>query len=203
MKIKICGIRRLEDVLIINEYKPDLIGFIFYPFSKRFINLDEAMVLSNLLDNTILKTGVFVNEEINEVIKYSNKLNLDYIQLHGKEDNKYINELKSKVKSKIIKVIRVNNSIDNINYNSDLLLFDSFTNNYGGEGIRFDLNILDNKNINKDYFIAGGINNFNIYEILKLNPYGVDISSGVEVNGYKDKNKIKNIIKIIREYKYE
>jgi len=150
--------------------------------------------------------GVFVNHNINYVYDIIKKLNLKYIQLHGIEDNTYISRLKENYKVKIIKAIgiRKKNDLEKINMysNADYYLFDYKPNKNespGGNAKSFDWSLLKNININKPWFISGGINIDNINEILNnLIPYGIDISSGVEdYPGIKNSIKITEIMKQI------
>lgn len=203
VKIKICGIKRLEDIEIVNKYLPDYIGFVFAN-SKRKINCDEALILKNILDNRIKKVGVFVNEDINKIAYISNCGIIDIVQLHGDEDENYISELKKIIAKniEIIKAVRVKNKNDIKAQDSqliDYLLLDTYEEGiYGGSGKVFDHDLIPK--VNKKIFIAGGINEINIIKIInKVKPYSVDISSGVETDGFKDEQKIKTIIDIIRK----
>lgn len=188
-KLKICGIRRIEDVIMVNEIKPEFIGFVFAK-SKRQINLNTALILRNKLNSDIKCVGVFVNEDIDQIVKIVNSKAIDIIQLHGDENNKYIKELKDKVSSKIIKVIKINSELNQtLDFPEvDYLLYDSGN----GSGKPFDWNININKE--KPIFIAGGININNIETAYKtFNPFSFDVSSGVEVDGYKNLDKMREI----------
>ena len=184
-KIKICGIRRLEDVYIVNKYKPDYIGFIFAHNKVRTISLNDALMFKEKLNNDIIAVGVFRNNDINEVIEIANSNAIDMIQLHGDETSNYILELKKHTKLPIIK------AYNNYEY-ADYALFDNVD---PGKGMTFDWN---NIKRDKEFFLAGGIDLSNIDLALKLNPYAIDISSGVETNGFKDEEKIKEVIKKVR-----
>lgn len=184
-KIKICGIKRLEDVLIVNKYKPDYIGFIFAHNKNRTITLNDALLFKKELNNDIIAVGVFRDNDINEVIEIASSGAIDMIQLHGSETTDFILELKKHTKLPIIK------AYNNYEY-ADYALFDNVD---PGRGKTFDWN---NIKTDKDFFLAGGIDINNIDLALKLNPYAVDISSGVETNGFKDEEKIKEIIKKVR-----
>ena len=194
MKIKICGLFRTEDIDFVNEAKPDFIGFVFAK-SHRQVSKETAEKLKNKLNKNILIVGVFVNEDINKVAEIANADIIDLIQLHGDEDDKYINELKKVCDKKIIKAVKVKTGEDIIRWRNSLadwLMFDAGK----GEGKTFDWNIL--KNFIRPYFLAGGINESNINEAIKLNPYCIDVSSGVETNKVKDKNKILNIVRRVK-----
>ena len=185
IKIKICGLRRLEDVLIVNKYKPDYIGFIFAHNKTRTISLNDALLFKEKLDNDIIAVGVFRNNDIKEVIDIANSKAIDMIQLHGDEDDKYILELKKHTKLPIIK------AYDRFKY-ADYALFDNVD---PGKGMTFDWSTIK---CDKEFFLAGGIDINNIEEAKKLNPYAIDLSSSVETNGFKDEEKIKEIIRKVR-----
>lgn len=195
MKIKICGLSREEDIIFVNELKPDFIGFVFAP-SKREIDITKAYKLKKILIDSIKVVGVFVNspkERIRDIIKEGI---IDIIQLHGKENEYYINELKNLCNTTIIKALRVQNMQDiNIDTIADYILYDSS----GGSGLCFDWSLLSQYHKDKPYFLAGGINESNISQAIKLNPYAIDVSSGVETKGIKDFNKMAYIIRTIRE----
>ena len=202
MKVKFCGIRRLKDVEFINKYPPDYVGFIFAK-SKRQIDEVQAKFLSEKLYKSIKKVGVFVNANINDIIRIAKTAELDVIQLHGDEDENYIGELKNSVNNiHIWKAVRVKTE-DDIKkaeqLNVDMLLLDSFSEKaYGGTGKTIDLSVIKNSGITKPFFVAGGINAENIkYIVEEIQPYGVDISSGIETNGVKDIDKISEIVRCL------
>lgn len=199
-KIKICGIRRSLDVEILNKLLPDYAGFVFAK-SKRRIDLEEGIKLSRQMDKRIKKVGVFVNEDLNLVQKIAKNCELDIIQLHGDEDESYIKQLQG---FEIWKSIRIKDSKDLIRLNqisSIRYLLDTYDKNaYGGTGSQFDWNLL-NQIKDKSFVLAGGINIENVVEAIKgVGPYALDISSGVESDGFKDYQKIKSIIERVREY---
>ena len=185
IKIKICGLRRMEDILIVNKYKPDYIGFIFAHNKTRTISLNDALMFKEKLSNDIIAVGVFRNNDINEVINIANSKAIDMIQLHGSEDDNYILELKKHTKLPIIK------AYSNYEY-ADYALFDNVD---PGKGMTFDWKTIK---CDKPFFLAGGIDINNIDDAKKLNPYVIDLSSSVETNGFKDEEKIKEIIKKVR-----
>ena len=194
MKIKICGLFRTEDIDFVNEAKPDFVGFVFAE-SHRQVSKETAQKLKNKLDKNILAVGVFVNEDINKITEICNKNIIDLVQLHGDEDDNYINELKKVSSKKIIKAVKVKTGEDIIrwrNCQADWLMFDAGM----GEGKTFDWRVL--KDFIRPYFLAGGINESNIDEAIKLNPYCIDVSSGVETNKVKDRQKILDIVKVVK-----
>jgi len=194
MKIKICGLKRVEDIEIVNKYKPDYVGFVFAE-SKRQISISQAEELINQLDFNIKPVGVFVNQTI-EFVMSSVEAGIKIIQLHGDEDEAYINELR-KFNILIIKAVRVSEKSDieiAEKLPCDYLLLDTYVKNeYGGSGKSFDWSLIP-KNIQKPYFLAGGINMGNIKEAAKTGAYCLDISSGAEENGLKSADKIKEIM---------
>ena len=198
VKIKICGIKRLEDIEIVNKYKPDFIGFVFAN-SKRKVSYDLALNLRKNLSEDISAVGVFVDADKKEILKLYNGGIIDIAQLHGNEDENYICDLKKKTqnKLKVIKAIEISQNTDLSkydDYNSDYLLLDSGK----GSGKTFDWNLIK-KDFKKDFFLAGGLNSSNISQaISEFNPYAVDLSSALEVDGFKDENKIKEIMEIIK-----
>lgn len=209
MKIKTCGLFREEDINYANELKPDYIGFVFAE-SKRKVGVEKAYNLKNKLDKEIKSVGVFVNDNLDFILNLIREKIIDIIQLHGNEDNDFLDNLKTKTNAKIIKFIPVENAdsiLNSLNIFSDFILLDNLK---GGVGKTFNWNYLkeafeSNKNFfevfNKKYFLAGGLNKENINEALKFNPYCVDLSGGLETNGIKDFEKMKYIINITKNYK--
>ena len=207
MIIKICGIQTKNTLLCCEKNNVNYFGMIFYPQSPRNISIENASVLQKIAKNlNIDGVGVFVNNnfyQIEEIIKI---LNLKFIQLHGSEDESYIENLK-RTGVKIIKSISVFDEIDlnkiNKYQNADYFLFD-----YkplkgelpGGNAKSFDWNILKDLETDKPWFLSGGININNIEKIIEnLNPFGVDLSSGVEKElGIKDNGIINNFIGKLR-----
>lgn len=209
MKIKTCGLFREEDINYANELKPDYIGFVFAE-SKRKVGVEKAYNLKNKLDKEIKSVGVFVNDNLDFILNLIREKIIDIIQLHGNEDNDFLDNLKTKTNAKIIKFIPVENAdsiLNSLNIFSDFILLDNLK---GGVGKTFNWNYLkeafeSNKKIievfNKKYFLAGGLNKENINEALKFNPYCVDLSGGLETNGIKDFEKMKYIINITKNFK--
>lgn len=192
-KIKICGLKRSEDVDYVNTYQPDYVGFVFAG-KKRKITYDQAKELKKDLLSSIQVVGVFVNEDISFVEKLVKEHVIDLVQLHGQEDQKYIQALKEKVDVSIIKAIQIKNEDSfNEHYDVDYYLYDHGT---GGTGESFDWSML--KEVDKPVFLAGGINLLNVDDALKKNVYALDVSSGVETDGFKDEKKIKKIVRRVR-----
>ena len=198
VKIKICGIRRLDDINIVNKYKPDYIGFVFAD-SKRQVSHELAAELKSNLDSDIIPVGVFVDADHDEIIELFNEGIIEIAQLHGDESEEYINVLKQKTNNelKIIKAIEMSEDKSLQEYDSlqvDYLLFDSGK----GSGKTFDWRLMKS-DLKKEFFLAGGLNSSNISQAIgEFDPYGVDLSSSLETDGYKDENKIKEIMEVVK-----
>ena len=207
MKIKMCGLRRPDDIIYANEYLSDYIGFVFAE-SRRKVSGEEAKNLGAQLDPFIKKVGVFVNEPVRSLITISKQAGLDIIQLHGDEGEEYIKEVKHETGKELWKAVRVRMVKDIQEAQrlpADKLLLDSFSEeSYGGTGKVMDFAVLDQADIRKPYFIAGGLTVENLPEILKkAEPYGIDISSGIETEGVKDREKMLKVIQCVRGGKDE
>jgi len=203
-KIKICGIKDMVTLDCCIKNKVDFFGLIFYKKSPRNISIDDALKLIHHSKNKKIKSvGVFVNEPIDKLNLILKKLKVDYIQLHGEEDERYISEVKKHNSIKIIKNIPIQDPVDLLtvnNYpNADMFLFDykPMKNELpGGNSKQFSWELIKNIEIDKPWFISGGINIKNINKINNFTiPYGIDISSGVEeMLGIKSNNKITLLI---------
>ena len=198
VKIKICGLRRLEDISIVNRYKPDYVGFVFAD-SKRKVSHDFAYEMKSNLSSDIVSVGVFVDADIGEIVELFDRGIIEIAQLHGLESEDYINKLRENTNGelKIINAIEMSDEMDLLEYDnsiSDYLLLDSGK----GSGKTFDWGLI-RKDLNKEFFLAGGINISNIADAIEeFNPYAIDLSSGVETDGFKDELKIKEIMEVIR-----
>lgn len=193
MKIKICGIKRKQDILYVNLYQPDYIGFIFADSSRR-VSFDQARELKALLDPKICAVGVFVDAAIDDIVTLAQEKIIDMIQLHGHEDQQYIDTLRQRTSQPIIKAIRVIDETSfNISYDADYYLLDG---KVAGSGQCFNWDYIPS--MDKPVFLAGGICSENIHEALKQNVYALDISSGAETNGVKDRYKIGEIMRRTR-----
>ena len=196
-KLKICGLRRSEDISYVNEFLPDYAGFILSEQFWRHISLDLLTQLTSKLSDKITPVGVFVNETVEKIIPFSKYLGV--IQLHGDEDNDFIRTLKKHTDCEIWKAIRpqTSNEINNACQScADKLLIDSFSKNaVGGTGVVGNWEIIKNAEITKPFFLAGGISADNIKEAIEaVKPYGIDVSSSVETDRKKDREKIKTIV---------
>ena len=198
MIIKFCGIRRPEDIEAVNETRPDLAGFIIVKDRRRYISPEKVCELRQKLNHSIKVVGVFIDEDIEVVAKLLHDGIIDIAQLHGNESEDYIRELKSRTGAQVIKAVGIRSSEDVERAErspADLVIVDSPG---GGTGNTFDWELL--KKIKRPYILAGGINAENIKEAVEmLHPYGVDVSSGIETDGYKDKEKMKAFMALVKK----
>lgn len=198
MIVKFCGIRRLEDVRAVNKTLPDMAGFILVKGRKRYISPEKVCELRQKLDPSVKVVGVFIDEDIEEVKRLLADGIIDIAQLHGNESDEYIRELKASTDAYVIKAIGIRNADDVLRAEAspaDLVIVDSPG---GGTGNTFDWDLL--QKIERPYILAGGISIENIEEAAaKLNPYGVDVSSGIETNGFKDEDKMKAFMALIKK----
>ena len=190
-KVKICGMTDAATIQTAIDHKVDYLGFIFYPKSPRNLTPKQATLLTKNIPSHINKVAVIVNET-DQFIEYI-KNDFDTFQLHGDEDLNRIKELKKKYNKKIIKAIKVTDENSAKKFQQfedevDMFLFDSPAME---KSAKFNWQILQNLKITKPYLIAGSINIDNVDEVLKYNPYGIDVSGGVEKNrGVKCGDKI-------------
>lgn len=203
VKIKICGLRRKEDVAIMNELEPDYIGFVFAS-SKREVSEETATELAGILKPQIRKVGVFVDASPERVIRLLQKGVIDLAQLHGTESEADVRRIKEATGKQVIRT-RILNPTDgfcNADTDADYLLLDS------GKGSGKVLNwqeISCNAGIMKPFFLAGGLNPENVTQALtqlrENVPYAVDVSSGVETGGYKDAAKVRAFVEKVRRWR--
>lgn len=199
VKIKICGLKRLEDIEIVNKYRPDYMGFVFAD-TKRKVSHELARQLKDKLDPEIISVGVFVDAPKEEITELFENGTIEMAQLHGLESEDYIKDLKAMTENRlmVIKAIEMSQDTDLLKYdssNADYLLLDSGK----GSGKTFDWRLI-RKDLKKDFFLAGGLNKDNITQAIEeFEPYAVDLSSSLEVNGFKNEDKIKEIMEIINE----
>ena len=201
--MKICGLFRPQDITYVNEAKPDYAGFVFAK-SKRQVTKEQAKKMSWELDKEIIPVGVFVDAPIEQVAELLNEEIIAIAQLHGAEDNDYIEQLRSRIGTqKIIKAIRVRNAQDVAAIDkslADYVLFDAYSAEaMGGTGTTFDWSAIGY--IKRPFFLAGGISIDNVKKAASVAPFALDISSGVETNGIKDRKKILEIVNEIRTIK--
>lgn len=196
VKIKICGITRLEDALAAAEYGANALGFVFFRKSPRYIEPDKAAVIINQLPPFVTPVGLFVNEDESKVWDILNTTGINVVQFHGDETPEYTDSFQMRV----IKAIRVK-SEESLSaataYSCSSILLDAWSPQaYGGTGKKFDWGILRRIGIDKRVILAGGLNPENVnYAVNLVKPYGVDVSSGVEKSpGVKDHEKIRQFI---------
>lgn len=204
MKIKLCGIKRPEDVGYMNRFRPDFVGFVFAG-TKRRVTPRQAAELAEKLDSGICRAGVFVNEEPERIAAVARAVGLDVIQLHGDETARTVSALRKLLPgTQIWKAVRLKDGTSipaARKLGADLLLIDSFSRDaYGGTGQTADPGLLRAAGLKTPYFLAGGLNAENIRPIVReFLPYGVDLSSGIETDGVKDPSKIETMMRILRE----
>lgn len=196
-KIKLCGLSRPCDIEAANELKPDYIGFVFEPKSKRYVTYEKAMELKSRLSPEIQTVGVFVNEHPQDVAKLLQNGIIDIAQLHGDEDEDYMVQLRLLTSKPIIKAFRIKNANDMKaaqQSTADYILFDSGA----GTGTVFDWGLV--KSIRRPYFLAGGLDVHNVADAVKeLHSFAVDVSSGIETDGVKDKIKMAAFVAAVRK----
>lgn len=197
-RIKLCGLSRTCDVEAANELRPEYIGFVFAPKSRRYITPEKAAELKRLLAPGIKAVGVFVKENPETVTELLNSGVIDIAQLHGDEDEDYIRQLRALTDKPIIKAFRIDTASDIADAersNADYVLLDSGS---GGTGTVFDWKLI--QNIKRPYFLAGGLGLDNVENAVELlHPYAVDVSSGIETNGLKDKCKMAEFVAVVRK----
>jgi phosphoribosylanthranilate isomerase len=202
MRIKICGLFRDEDIDYVNEARPDYAGFVFAA-SKRQVSTPLAQYLRFRLADDIIPVGVFINAPIAEVAALYHNGVISIAQLHGSEDESYITQLKKicavnnkYAQFRVIKVIKGDDLKNKIPATgADYYLVDSGA----GTGKSFDWELLGSKKFSKPWFLAGGVNLKNIKLAMALNPFAVDISSGAETDGIKDREKVLQLISTVRK----
>ncbi len=198
-KIKICGITREEDVDYVNALRPDFIGFVFASKSRRFVSSERAATLRAKLRPEIFSVGVFVDSPLNSVVQLVELKIIDAVQLHGDEDEAYIETLRDRVDVPLIQAFRVTSPNDLVKAKASLADFVLLDNGAGGTGKTFDWRIV--QDFTRPFFLAGGLNRNNIVQAVELlNPFAVDVSSGVEVDGRKDFEKIREVVFQVRNH---
>ena len=199
MKIKLCGMFRDEDIDYVNEAMPDYVGFIvLFPKSHRNIDLETALRLKKRLSPSIKSVAVSVDTPVEKFAEYAKSGVADMLQLHGNEDAEYIAELRRLTDVPLVKAVKVTSADDIIRAQEldvDYLLLDSGT----GTGKAFDHSLIDRERITKPFFLAGGLTPENVREAaLRVEPYGVDMSSGIETDKVKDMEKILAAVRAVR-----
>lgn len=227
-KIKMCGLRKLEDIEAVNEWKPDYVGFVFAPESRRYVTVEQAAELKDHLDPQIQTVGVFVDEAPERVAVLLNQGVIELAQLHGSEDEEYLVRFRELTHKPVIQAFRILSREDVVRAmksSADEILLDSGA----GTGSTFNWEVLrmesgydraidaekdgerafcTKRNREKSlyaeetrpYFLAGGLNPQNVTEAIRqLHPYAVDVSSGIETDGSKDREKIAAFVTAVRK----
>lgn len=207
-KVKICGLRREEDICCVNAYLPDYIGFVFYPKSKRYVTEEQAQKLKEKLDPRIRAVGVFVNADPDEVIALLQKNIIDIAQLHGQESEEQLRKIREQTGKPVIRAVKVTeetNLHEAYQTDADYILLD----NGMGSGKPFPWDVilkqlaqeeLQEKICRKPFFLAGGISPENMERAAEaFRPYALDLSSSVETDGVKDPEKIRKLMETIRK----
>ena len=221
-KVKMCGISKIETIPAVIEANPDYMGLVFAP-SKRQVTVDQAKSLvkelhkqygnrysrdevqcsnQTLIHQEFIKTvGIFVNETLDNLVTIATEVNLDAVQLHGDEDEAFIQSLKERTNVEVWKAVQIRSAADAeawIDSSADMLLFDAYhKDERGGTGEVFDWSSLDE--FERPFMLAGGIDSTNVARAIRtVRPYGIDISSGIETEGVKDDEKIKSFTNIVR-----
>lgn len=197
-KIKICGLRRPEDIAYVNEAKPDFAGFIIdVPKSRRNVPREKVRELTALLSPEILPVGVFVNVSMETILSLVTDGTLKAVQLHGQESQSYLEELKKQVAVPLIRAFSIRSPEDLTEAEKSPADFVLLDNGAGGTGETFDWSLLSS--FDRPFFLAGGLRLENITEaVSRFHPYALDLSSGVETDGYKDKEKIIAAVAAVR-----
>ena len=197
MKIKLCGLSRPCDIEAANELKPEYIGFVFSPKSKRYVTPAKAKELRQMLDCNIKAVGVFVNEAPENIAKLLQAGIIDIAQLHGSEDDDYIRQLQQLTGKPVIRAFRITTERDIAAASrcaADYVLLDSGA----GTGAVFDWKLI--QNFSRPYFLAGGLSPDNVKDaVTMLHPFAVDVSSGIETAGVKDKSKMAVFVAAVRK----
>ena len=196
-KIKLCGLSRMEDIETANQLKPDFIGFVFAQKSKRRVTHLKAAELKSKLNADTKSVGVFLDDDLDMVGALMNLGIVDMVQLHGSEDEEYIAKLRTITDKPIIMAFIIN-SIDDVKRaeesTADYILLDGGK----GSGKAFDWTLL--KDIKRPYFLAGGLNPNNAADaVVSLKPYAVDVSTGIETDGFKDAEKMTAFVSAVRK----
>ena len=195
-RIKMCGLRRPDDIEAANCLAPEYIGFVFAPASRRYVSPAEAAALRQALRPEIRAVGVFVNKEPETVSRLLQEGIIDIAQLHGDEDRDYITRLKSLTGKSVIRAFRVKGEADlraAEESPADMILLDAGA----GDGKTFDWSLLSS--VSRPYFLAGGLTPENAAEAVeRFRPFAVDVSSGIETDGFKDFEKMRAFVRAVR-----
>ena len=195
-ELKICGLKRLEDIVAVNRHGADYAGFVFFEKSKRYVDPYKANELISLLRTDIKPVGVFMDEPLDNVVRIARISGVELVQLHGHESEEYVEYVKRTLDRPVIKAYKASEegALEKAaNSAADYVMIDSGA----GSGKKFDWSILID--VKRDYFLAGGLDPESVGEAIRmLEPFAVDVSSGVETYGIKDEKKIAEFIIAVR-----
>ena len=196
-RVKMCGMRRLEDIAAANSLMPEYIGFVFAPASRRYVSPEEAAALKQALIPSVRAVGVFVNEQFETAARLLAEGIIDIAQRHGSEDEEYISRLRAVSGKPVIRAFRVKGEADLRAAEAsaaDMILLDAGA----GDGKTFDWSLLSS--VSRPYFLAGGLTPENAAEAVKrFHPFAVDVSSGIETDSFKDSEKMRAFLRAVRE----
>ena len=197
-KIKICGLRTREDILAVNQAKPDYCGFIIeVPKSRRSVNREQVKELTAGLCREVIPVGVFVNAPANLPVQLLKEGVIAVAQLHGQEDEAYIAGIRERTEKPVIKAFSVRSAADierALASSADYILLDQGD---GGTGKCFDWSFIPE--IERPFFLAGGLGKDNLEQAVRsVHPWAVDLSSSLEINGKKDGDRIQEAVSLVR-----
>lgn len=196
-RIKLCGLSRIRDIEAANALAPDYVGFVFAENSRRYVTPEQAAVLKSRLASGIAAVGVFVDEKPETVARLMNRGVIDMAQLHGSETEDYVRLLRTLTDKPLLQAFRIHSAPDcrrAAASSADYVLLDSGA----GTGRAFDWELV--REVGRPYFLAGGLDAENVERaVLRLHPYAVDVSSGIETDGSKDRGKMEEFVRIVRE----
>lgn len=200
-KVKLCGMTRPEDILVVNKLKPDYVGFVFWPKSKRALTRDRAQELREMLSPDIPAVGVFVDEDPEVILSLVGAGIIQVVQLHGHETEETLNWLRERTDVPLWKAFKVRGpeDVEAANASSaDLVLLD---NGYG-TGEPFDWTLM--KDVRRPFLLAGGLTPENAEDAIgRFRPYGLDVSSGIETDGVKDPEKMTEFVRRVRRFRIQ
>ena len=198
VRIKICGLMRPQDIDMVNEVCPDIAGFILASGRRRTVAPEQMRELTGRLKPEIRSAAVFLDQDIRWIADLAAEGLMDIIQLHGHEGNEEIRYLRSRTKKTVIKAFRIDTAEDirrAEDSEADLVLLDHGA---GGTGQAWDWSLLTG--MKRPFILAGGLDPENVQEaVRKTQPFGVDVSSGVETDGYKDREKIMRFVRAVQQ----
>ena len=196
-RVKMCGLRRPEDIDAVNALRPEYVGFVLFTGSKRVVTPETARGLQKALAPGIRAVGVFVDEAPEKVAELLNDGTIDLAQLHGHETEDYLARLRQMTDRPLIRAFRIRSAEEALEAQgstADMILLDAGA----GDGKTFDWSWL--RGMTRPYFLAGGLNPDNAGRAVReLHPYAVDVSSGIETDGFKDRQKMSAFLQAVRE----